>query len=264
MRGHFLGSLLSGSSASLFALLFVVPSIVSLGACSDGEDREKILHASITSDQRHFMADLALGQTENVVLLVALFADPSGDCPMVVSTDSSLTIKGGCTDEDGDRWNGSLSMTSSLSGVSIELDDFGTTSDEGTFAMSGDIDLEEDLMRSDLELGLDDERFRVESRRRQVGEEARVDEGTVELVGLGYADLDGQWSDGEDGRTGTLELRGQDTLKFDFSNRDANGCAITTLDGVLDSTTCIDDDGFFLAPPSPAASMRAVLRRLLP
>lgn len=262
MQGHFMGC--SSNVFSIVSLCSIATALAS-SACSGSEaSGEKIVLAGLTADQRYTMVELALGDLEDTVVLISLFAEPSTGCPRISVTDTSVSIQGGCTDEEGDQWTGSLRMNGSTASVTFDLDGFGVVSTEGAFSMDGSVRLSETELSSELEVSSDGEVHRIEAERTQLASGGRDDEGTVERVGSGYAELDGQWNldDREDFATGSLELRGVDTLKIDFSQRDARGCAATTLDGVADTSTCIDDD-IFLTPRSPLTAFRAALRRAL-
>jgi hypothetical protein len=213
--------------------------VVVMAACSDGGSREKLSMSGVSVRSRSAMVSASMGSTESLVAVFAIFADPGGVCPKVTVSGTSRTIRGGCTDENGEQWRGTLVAKNVGEGAnpvissSFELDGFGTSD----LLIDGAISLSLQGITSDLTTTAEGISLRTEATWAFTDSGTRLAaSSTLELVGQGYVDLVGQWD--LDGPTGILELRGKGIFKVDFARLDSEGCAPATLDGVAVETVC--------------------------
>ena len=241
-----------------------------LGSCllvaCGGDSAEKVSFAALSSPDREAMAKGSSGSIEASLLFVVALSTPSTACPTVTVTGTDVSIRGGCTDEDGARWTGSVDANVELSGsITIDADDFGTVDADGTFAIDGEIALlTAGSLSSDTSFTADDKTLKIDAEWTSSNDTTTVKAGsTVELEGEGYADISGQWN--SEAETDTLVLEGEDTLRLDFTDVNAAGCAAATVDGAASGYICLNASltTARAAAAHPLAAFKAATKRLL-
>ncbi|MEZ4362786.1 MAG: hypothetical protein R3B48_21525 [Kofleriaceae bacterium] len=219
-----------------------------------GEPTEKLSFLATTDAERDMLLYEGAGTTELLLGLVGLLSRPGQRCPTVVESGTSRTLKGGCTDEDGETWRGTLVVenvvgaTNPAKPVRLRYSDFGVLalSVNGTLTVAADIE-------SDVEIRADEGVVRVAAAWQVAGEDTVVRSSSkLTLVGEGYVNLSGRW--GSSSSRGFMELRGEQVLALDFGRRDSQGCYATTLDGVPAPSFCA---ALVTAPTSLGGKLRA-------
>jgi hypothetical protein len=190
------------------------------------------------------------------MLLSGGTSDP-GACPTIATDGQDTTVTGGCTTDDGDRWDGTIEIhnlpaafadnpaydptapgsiafdlrITPLEGEVVELSG-SVELDEEAQTITGDLTVDSDGLAttSRLALGCDDDNLCTAS-----------PDSELEIEGLGGAAVEGTWRMA-DPPTGTISLRGADVLVFDLATRDADGCVAYEV-GDATGTVCDPDGG---------------------
>jgi hypothetical protein len=177
---------------------------------------------------------------------LAAFAQALGDCPAVAIAGATTTVTGGCLDDRGNRWEGSLTI---LDGTTLEFDALvfhhTTSLVPSTYdgrlvvtetSISGDITIDRDgiVSRSVLDLTVD-------------GYAAFTVRGpsSVEVDGVARADISGSWKlrvfADDPPATGEVVLTaGADTALLDLEGADASGCLPYSVNGVAAGELCYE------------------------
>lgn len=252
---------LSTLSLSLF-------SVAALAGCPGSETEHDARFADATDAQIERTYGAASGtDLVSAVFIAALFSGSTsepGACPTVTTSGADTTITGGCTTEDGDRWDGTIEIHN-IAGIFVEnpaydplqpgsvvydlhIVPFGSTEEVD---LSGSVDLDNEgqtlvgdftvdadgiATTSRLSLGCDEE-----------GPCTASPDSELEIEGLGGAGVEGTWSLGEESATGQITVRGADVLVFDIASRDDAGCIDYAI-GDRTGSVCEDTGESAFAP----------------
>lgn len=228
---------------------------VLLVACSD-DSREKASFAALSASDREDMTAGSMGTFEASLVFAITLATPSTGCPSISIAGTTVTVNGGCTDEEGVAWKGKLVAATNSAGLSIEADSFTLTQEDSVVSVDGKITSNASGIHSDVVLSFPARELSIDASWSSSGNSTRIDsDSSVELVGSGYADSSGQYD--LDAPSGAIELKGEDTFRVDFATY-ANGCAAATLDGAAAGTVCVEGS---LARPSSLSFFRSALAR---
>ncbi|MCW5809123.1 MAG: hypothetical protein KIT31_42610 [Deltaproteobacteria bacterium] len=229
--------------------LVAVLATATAAACATDEGADDAPAASFdkaNEAQIARMIEAGLGGDAIAARGVAGFAESmahGSGCPHLVDDGGTVTLTGGCLDERGNRWDGTLVMRDE--GTRLELTGFafqhGTrpapTTYDGTLtitetAITGDITRHRDAIRSRSVVDL-------------VGSEyafAVRGPSTVEVEGIGRADLTGSWKLkaylSDPPATGAATLTGADVAYIDVTGGDARGCYPYTINGAFHGILC--------------------------
>jgi len=176
-------------------------------------------------------------------------------CPTVATDGQDTTATGGCTTEDGDRWEGTIeihnlpgffeenpaydeSQPSKITfDVEVTAPDGEVTRLDGTVettvgaapGVSSDFTVDNAgiVTTSRLDLACTED-----------GPCTASADSEIDVSDLGGAAVEGTWTLG-DPATGSVTLRGADVLVFDIASRDDNGCVAYSI-GSESGTVCGD------------------------
>lgn len=238
---------------------FLTAALLNLAAC--GDDPEPAKFSSATEVQK-LRAVSAGGSMDGQIglffgsILVGLPDDSA--CPTISRSGDTTTITGGCTDDSGDRFLGSITAKNVPGFIGgpehdpskpsvITFDGFGIddVSDENDdMSMEGSVTLNTDQsFTANLTTDFGGVEVHSNATWRRSGELLAADAGgNIEVTGLGAADIKGSWSMSNENPAGALELHGADVLKADFGNLNANGCVPLTVDGTAAGELCNSSD----------------------
>ncbi|HVK77238.1 MAG TPA: hypothetical protein VM734_28225 [Kofleriaceae bacterium] len=235
-------------------------SALHLAACG-GDAADQASFASATQAQRERAIVAGTGADSMIATLIASSAAavPPGtpSCPKVETSDNTVTVSGGCTTSDGEKVSGRFTGTNlpplfgAGSGydptkpteVAFDgylLDSAGTEDDlaiDGTVTMHPD-----ERVIVDLRVSLGGLEAISRGTWKSAGESTTVEAGTtIEVTGVGEAEVQGTWNMDGDFSSGALELHGADVLKVDIAAM-VDGCAPITIDGKAAGQICNDSD----------------------
>lgn len=235
--------------------------VVLVAACSDGDSAEKASVAALSAEERGDVATGSMGTFDASLVLAVSLAEPSQGCPAVSVSASGVTITGGCTDTEGIRWDGKITSSVKGSGLSLSVEDFKLVMEETTVTVDGDIQWTGTGIASDIVIAYPGKEMIISSSwttTSLLGGSVRIaGDSRVEIEGIGYVDTAGEW----DLRvpSGYLELRGEQTLRIDFTTY-VEGCASATLDGAASGEVCVSAG--LLARPSPLSLFQEKMSQL--
>lgn len=183
---------------------------------------------------------------------------PESQCPRVTQSGDTYTATTNCTDENGDVISGTIiakNVPGFFTGVEndpsrpaiVTLEGFSIddTSDENEdVAFDGTVTLNPDgSLVADLTATLEGVTIHSSATWRAAGEMSTADDGSsIDVDGLGSAEIKGSWSVDSEAPAGSLELHGADVLAADFG-RQADGCVPIRIDGQAAGQLCDTDDG---------------------
>ena len=242
-------------------------SLTALAGCpgSETEYDAKFAEATDAQLQRSFAAS-AGGDLESALLIGILFsggASEPGACPTVTTDGQDTTVTGGCTTEDGDRWDGSIEIHN-LPGFFVENPAYDPEAPSSVVFdlhiipfgggdevdLSGSVEVAEGSASSDFTV--DAEGIETTSRLTLECEDegpcTAASGSEIIVEGLGGAAVEGTWSLGEEA-SGEVRVKGADTLVFDMASRDENGCVDYAI-GDRTGQVCGEGDEPAFAPRS--------------
>lgn len=245
------------SSSRIAYSLLSTAALLPLAACGDdpASDGAHFAEASLAQKQRALSA--AAGVDAASGMLVAFFLEavpPESECPRVTRSGGTVTATTDCTDDEGHKLSGRIiakNLPSLLGGGNdptkpIEVTFEGYRSDAGSAAESlafdGKLILHPDGSQiAQLTATMNGlEAVTDATWRPSAGERFTAVAGsTIEVTGLGVAEIEGSWSMSEEAPSGRLALRGADVLEADFG-RMANGCVPLTIDGAAAGQLCME------------------------
>ena len=237
--------------------------LVLIAACGDDPAGPADYRAA-TPLQRSRALAAASGYTAGRLMyeVSELAQEPERGCPSITRAGDRVIIRGGCTTEDGWRFEGRIEarnldrlrlrpIPADLD-VTIDLDGFAASGPDGaggsrSTGLDGHLAATSDgaqaAVRADLridEVGqttILDGTWRFDLATRAT----HADPGsTVELDDLGVGEVTGTWTEGDPG-SGAVELRGASVLRGDFSRQDWRGCLPLSVDGVEVEISCALD-----------------------
>jgi hypothetical protein len=225
--------------------LLLASSLLTLTAAC-GEGAEQARFADFNPVQLEYAYQTAMGGDSAIALQLGTAfsgADAPGACPSIVTDDGVTTVTGGCVDAGGERTDGSLVIENFPGLLFPEYEQIRPsvlTYDELTLLdADGDvIVLDGTVAVSDQNPVLDlDLTFTVAGWTRYTrlalycdddGVCAPADGAEFSIDGYGAATIEGTWA--KDLPIGALFLHGEDTVIFDISSSDENGCMEYHLD----------------------------------
>lgn len=244
--------------SSRIAYSLATITLLQLAACSDepmADDptagQARFASASLAQKQRALTA--AAGGDAAMGMLIAGFLEfvpPGSTCPRVTRTGDTLTATTGCTDDEGNQLAGRIiarnlgeesdptrPLEVSFEGYRVQgataLADLAL---DGTLIVRPDGSQTASLTASLLGLEVS-----TEATWRPAGDvQQTADAGsTIEITGLGLAEIAGRWSMDADAPSGALALHGADVLQADFDLA-AGGCVPLTVDGKPAGKLCAE------------------------
>ncbi len=239
---------------------FLTAALLNLAACGGDAEPAKFSTATDLQKQRAVTAGSATDAGLGLLLGMAFTGAPEDSvCPTISRSGSITTIRGGCATESGDRFEGTIT-TDNVPGLfggpendpskpaSVAFDGFkidDQSDDNEDLAVEGKVTLNTDgSVTADLSMTLAEILVHSNATWRQNQQTGMVsaDEGaSIEIDGLGAADIKGSWDQSADAPAGALELHGADVLKADFGAM-ANGCVPLTVDGAAAGQLCDSED----------------------
>lgn len=233
---------------SKFPFLMVIPVAASLltGACSDSPDRIAFSSLTIAEQQRMLLA--AAGVEALALVIVGGLIQPPSTCPTVDDQNSNRTIRGGCAENDGTTWYGDLTISPFPpdTEVSLTAHEFGFLESgvdpdkvifDGSVSFTQGVGFDADvIVESEAARLRTDEQWEFASGNFNGGVKVKPG-GTVELIGVGYADVVAEWNASGNTGSGSIELHGRDVLSVDVSQMTAD-CAPMLLDGTRIGELC--------------------------
>lgn len=239
------------------AYSFLTAALLHAAACGgdSGSDPASFAKASDIQKQRALAA--GLGGDAMFGMVTASFLGlipPESTCPRVTAAGNKLTATFGCTDDDGTRLDGSIvavNVPSFLGGgndpsqpIVVTFDGYRSSGGppEDAFAFDGTITTRPDgAMEVALTVSLGGLEVATDATFR-TGDRTTADAGsTIDLTGLGSAEIKGAWDADDENPAGALELHGADVLKIDF-DRVVDFCAPLTVDGAPAGQICNPPD----------------------
>jgi hypothetical protein len=238
---------------------FLTASLLHLAACGDDPEPASFSSATELQKQRAVTAATATDAAIAMFFGSALVGLPDDStCPPVERSGDTTTITGNCTTDSGDKFLGSIT-TKNVPGLFggpehdpsrpslLTFDGFGiddTSDEDEDIAMDGTLTVNTDgSATADLSLTIADLTAHSHATWRQAGELVTADAGgTIDLAGLGSAEIKGSWSTDSDSPAGAVELHGSDVLKADFGATTAEGCVPLTVDGRAAGQLCDSDE----------------------
>jgi hypothetical protein len=232
------------ASSSLLAL--------SLTACGGGSTDGVAKGA----DQKHISRAFAAATADYVfpLLIAGAYTDlPAGTaCPKVTQSadQSHVEIKGGCDTDDG-RIDGSITLDVDRAAkkATVVFDSFKLSNKddpEGDLSFDGTMSITDTSVTVDASISL----FGIASQDNLSYQVSGSDamqtltigaDSSVDVDGMGSFDASGSYSfgDGENIKpSGKVTLTGADTLVFDLSKANAQGCFEYSIDGQVAGNSC--------------------------
>jgi hypothetical protein len=234
----------------LSTLSFSLLSIAALAGCP-GESGAHFADASDAQLERALAASSGsdLGQAAFIGIVFSGMNDPT-TCPRLATTGQDTVASGGCTTEEGDRWEGEIRIHNfpgffqenpAYDPTQPSVAEFEVTvtpSDGEVVSIDGQVRLEEAVLSGDL--ALDFEGITSVSRLALGCEDdgpcTASPDSEIEISDLGTGSVEGTWTM-DDPPSGSVTVRGADSLVFDIASRDANGCVPFTV-GDRSGTIC--------------------------
>lgn len=240
--------------SSRLASLFATATLFQLAACGDdpgATDGARFAGASLAQKERAVAAAAGLDAAIGILAASTLELTPNGStCPRITRAGDTLTANTGCTDEDGNKLSGRVvakNLPSFFGGghdpsrpTEVTFEGYRIDGPDQDLALDGKLIIRPDGSQtaaltatlSGIEVATD------ATWRPAAGELFTADAGsTIEITGLGLAEIEGQWSMDEDAPSGVLSLHGADVLEADFS-RAVSGCVPLTIDGQAAGQLC--------------------------
>lgn len=220
-----------------------------LAACGGDPDYDAKFS---TADDQHLMRSIQVGLGTDGFMALFIGAayqsladaeDPPA-CPGVETDGDAIVIVGGCTADDGSRFEGEMRLEnvpplfSDGAGYDeskpsvIRFDAFRIESADGDWYFDGSVRLENDQekMVIDLETELLGIAAHADMTLACAGTCIPEDGASAFVDGVGLAEVSGEWNlDGENAE-GNLTLSGEEVLEIDLRD-ETNGCITFTIDG---------------------------------
>lgn len=238
---------------------FLATSILAVAPACDKDVVMDADFAKASQEQRQIAIATATGEAASAaIFLTAIIAGfgEEGSCPKVTRSGDKVTIKGGCSVDDG-RIEGSATLEGDEDDgeLSVSWDNFRITDSDSTLRIDGSLTITEKGQGGEIDADVD---FEIDGKGGKLDGVLTCDDSErctaaretyVTVKGLGSATVTGTWSTGdEDGgvRSGAIELWGKNVLKLDFSKPTSEGCYAATVNDAPVAPLCedIDDDTF--------------------
>jgi hypothetical protein len=258
----------------LSSLSLSLLSVAALAGCPGSETEHDARFAEATDAQIERTYGSASGtDLVSAVFIGVLFSGSTsepGECPTVTTSGPDTTVTGGCTTDDGDRWDGTIEIHN-LPGFLVENPgydpllpgsvefDLHIVPSGGTeeIDLSGSVDLDNDGQTLVGDFTVDADGIETTSRLSLGCEEegpcTASPDSEVVIEALGGAGVEGTWSLDEESATGRITVRGADVLVFDVASRDDAGCVPFTI-GDRTGAVCEDSGESAFAPRTSWAS----------
>lgn len=257
----------------LSSLSLSLLSCAALAGCPGSETEHDARFAEANDAQIERAYAAASGSDLSSALFIGILfsgsASEPGACPTVSTDGPDTTVTGGCTTEDGDRWDGSIEIHN-IPGFFVEnpaydpllpgsvvfdlhVEPFESDDDVD---LSGSVDLDNEGQTVVGDFTVDADGIETTSRLALGCEEegpctASPDSELV-IEALGAAGVEGTWYLGEQA-SGRITVRGADLLVFDVASRDDAGCVDYTI-GDRTGSVCDDTGESAFAPRTSWAS----------
>jgi len=242
---------------SRLAYSLATATFLHLAACgSDGAAPAQFAKASDLQKERAIIAGAGMDAGLALFLGSAYGSAPTtSTCPRVARSGDTVTVTTGCTSSSGDKLSGSViaknpppflgggtydpAQPSVVTFEGFRIDD--SSDDNEDFALDGQVTLATTgAMTADLIVTMAGLEVRSAGTWTRTADRSSASAGsTIELTGLGEAEIQGAWNMDSDAPGGAIELHGVDVLRADF-DRIAAGCAPLTVDGVASGQICQD------------------------
>lgn len=242
---------------SFLAYSFATLSLLSVAAC-DGDSSESAQFSESTMEEKQRALSAAIGADASMGMLLATFLEatpPGAGCPRVTRSGDTLTASTDCTDEDGNRHAGRIIAKNlpSLFGegtydpsrptdLSFEAYSVEGGNPSQVVALDGSVIFRPDgSQTTDLTSNLGGILVTIDATLRTLPNgNITADAGSsIEVDGLGRAEIAGSWNADEEEPAGAIELRGADTLSANFAAM-SNGCVPLTINGAAAGQICDD------------------------
>lgn len=240
---------------SRIACSLATATLLPLAACGDDPASDRARFADASLEQKARALGAAGGTDAAMAMLVAGFLDfipPESTCPRVTRSGDTLTATTGCTDADGNRLSGRIIATNlpSLLGggndptrpIEVMFEGYRVEGAGEDLALDGTVIFRPDgSQAASMRLTLAGIEVATEATwRPAAGEQQAADAGsTIEVTGLGLAEIEGRWSMSGNAPSGALALHGADVLEANFDLA-AGGCVPLTVDGEAAGQLCGD------------------------
>lgn len=244
-------------------------SVAALAGCPGSESDHDARFADATQVQIERSYAASSGSALSSALFIGILfsgstSDP-GACPTITTSGADTTVSGGCTTDEGDRWEGSIAIHN-LPGFlidnpaydetqpsSVEFD-LHITPAEGSdlVDITGSVEVDDLTIVGDLTVDADglETTSRLSLGCEEDGPCTASPDSEIVIEALGGAGVEGTWSLDTDEGTGQITLRGADQLVFDLAARDINGCFPYEV-GDRTGTVCNnEEEGQSFAPRS--------------
>lgn len=252
---------LAGMKHLLLASSLLLPTTL-LAACGDDGGAEPAYDARFASADEATRARAigAAGGFDYAIayLVGSSFAGAAAPeaCPGVEVSGDTTTVTGGCTNDDGTRYEGRIVLENVAGFFSdgtdidptrsqlLDFEGFSIVDADGEWELDGSIELRpaaEQRVITDLYLAFDGEgvHSHLELAFEESGMSTLAAGSWIEVDGLGGARASGTFNMSEDAPEGALTLAGADTLVADFGAA-SNSCVPLTIDGAPAGQLCDD------------------------
>lgn len=249
--------------------LCLASSLLAIAGC----DEQQARFADATPEQLSRAYSAAAGNDlMSALFLGSVFSgrnDPAG-CPPVATQGQDTLVSGDCTDEDGVRFDGSMKIHN-LPGLeeenrahdltksgSVDLDFEVTKPEHEDIAVDGHVERDVADIAGDLKIAAEGitsiSRLTIECA--TDGACTASSDSEIEISDLGVASVEGTWSlSGPP--SGSVTVRGADTIVFDINKRDRVGCVPFTI-GEKTDIVCLPEFDRVLTPTDPRSLLKAV------
>jgi hypothetical protein len=181
-------------------------------------------------------------------------------CPTIVTSGNDTTVAGGCDDEDGTHWDGTI-VAHNMPGFleanpeydatepsTVTFNQLHITATDGESRIDGVVSYSEADAHLEGDLTIDFEGIETTVRMTLECTPENLctpsEDAEIEISDLGGASIDGSW--GFQPPAGAVALHGADDLTFDLAATDADGCVPYSgaKSGLVCSESEGDDQGF--------------------
>lgn len=235
---------------------------IQLAACGgDAEPAEPARFAEATELERMRAITAAAGVDAAIGLFMTsvLTSIPpeESSCPRITRSGDTTTATGGCPDDNGDMIRGRIvarnvpgflggdhdpSRPSEITFEDFRMDD--TSDEDEDLAFDGSLTLSPGgAMTADLRVTMAGVEVASDAtwRSAAAGRTSADAGSTIELTGVGRAEIRGSWNMSSDAPAGALELHGADLLRANF-DAISNDCVPLTIDGAPAGELCNTDE----------------------
>ncbi len=239
---------------------FMTLMLAALAACSSSSKDTQPAQFKSADDAHLERALLTASGTdyEAALLFSALLSIPPSTCPAIAQQGAQTTLTGGCTTNAGSAVGGTATLenlganSDSTQPATADFANF-TLSTSGNIAFDGTISLAPAAPPTVVTTDLDMTFGGIAGHSALIvqipaaadgsstgGSLTAVAGSTVEIDGLGSAEVSGTWTIGENGgpSSGSLTLTGADTLVFNIAQGDSNDCYTYTIDDTGGGSLC--------------------------